>query len=720
MDKAIERASRADATASFVTKPVISENTKSTSYTSSSHNILLSDPTNSALYFSALLSNPSLLVGGRYCGGIVGLLLLVTPQFQSSTQKCTDETYMVPVVTEEQARLYLRAAAVHVDAILEEWNCGNISNRNVEDISKALGFAAKICSQQNRSLISSSGILPALAKLITGYQSHRAFLLSNASNAKISSNSTTATTKQAQDNTEPTMARNFLTPVHAEFLRIAILAGHYRLASTFVQRHPVHTVDQHSWSYESTTPHDSRTTTANKKRTSNINTKRSSSSSFPKPKPLLSSESFLRYFYYLGMIHLGCDDYNAALSVFDICLKVPANIISAIVIAARKKMILARCLALALDDEEEYLSYSSSSNSKNKSTGGRGRDGGIGGGGGGGDGMKKIFCPLTRTIMELPRGVSPQVTECLERAERLSNDHDAGNQDGTSAISLIYSGNSGGVDASSKSNKNNEPVSSSSSHGMPYYHLLVSSFAKCDIPTLLNLIQIGGAVTEPSSTTTTINIIGYETGILKRDGNMGLAQRLVPAIKHRLVRKLGRIYEAVSLDTCNKKLGVLGNVAARAPGSNSLLAEDWLMHLAIKKTEESCPLSSSSHSSSFQTPFLEFAIDMQDSVVHFFQDGHEDDGHDDNGNETKSDSGVFAHVDEFARNNAQAKLANRIATCMDLAERVTHLDVKLATSMKYQTKIMKDGGGGNGGGGGEDGAGDANAGGPRSVMDYYK
>eukprot|EP00555_Chaetoceros_dichaeta_P003082 CAMPEP_0198249298 /NCGR_PEP_ID=MMETSP1447-20131203/865_1 /TAXON_ID=420782 /ORGANISM="Chaetoceros dichaeta, Strain CCMP1751" /LENGTH=696 /DNA_ID=CAMNT_0043933903 /DNA_START=13 /DNA_END=2103 /DNA_ORIENTATION=+ len=691
MNEAIKRAARPGATASYV----ISEDTD---FISSSHQILLSDPTNSALYFSALLSNPPILVGGGYYGGIVGLLLLVTPQFQSVNQRSIDGlSTETTIITVEQGNLYLRAVAVHVDAILEEWNCGKISNRNVEDISKALGFAAYICSQKSRSLISSSGILPALAKLIIGYQRHKAFLLSSASNTRKSSTSSTAatTTTQSQEQTESPMARNFLTSVHPEFLQIAILAGHYRLASIFVQRHPVHAIDQHSCHQNSTNLNDENVAFAANNRVSNINMIGSSKKS--KSTPLLSPESFLRYFYYLGMVHLGCDDYTSALSAFDICLKVPATMISAIVIAARKKMILARCLALALDDEEEYLSFSSTSPyAKKKSAARRSREGS-----GGDDGMKKVFCPLTRTIMELPLGVSPKVTIFLQEAERLSHDYDTGNQDDASVLAPLWP--SGTNTPPSKTNSNNN----TSAHGMPYYHLLVASFAKCDIPSMLKLLQTGGGVIVPSSSTNTSANIGNDIGILKRDGNLGLAQRLLPAMKHRLIQKMGKIYEAVSLDKFNQKLGIFGGVAIDASESNTLMAEDWLMHLALKQREES------KYSSSFQTPLLEFTIDMQNSIVHFFQDGNEDDGHGNDGAETKFDSGGLA------RDDAQTKLANRIVTCMDLAERVTHLDVALATSAKYQAKVMIDSGGGNGGGGGEDEVGEEGGGGPRSVMDYY-
>jgi len=709
MDKAIERASIAGATASHVIKPVISENADCVSYKSSAHNLYLSNPTNSALYFSALSSNPSFLVGGCYHGGIVGLLLLVTPQFLAANQKSSDTVSVsVALVTEEQASLYLRAAAAHVDAILDEWNCGRISNRNVEDISKALANAAKICCQNGRSLISSSGIIPALAKLITGYQSHKALLLSSASNSRKSSTSNAvATVTQTQDNTESLMARNFLTPVHAEFLQITILAGHYRLASIFVQRHPVHAVDQYSLNYDSS-PHDPRNASATNKIGSNLRIKRSSSSSSSsKLTPLLSSESFLRYFYYLGMVHLGCDDYPSALSAFEVCLKVPASVISTVVIAARKKILLARCLALALDDEEEYLSSSSTASyTRNIPAGGRDENSG-----GNMDEMKRVLCPLSRKLMGLPRGLSPKVTDFFEEAERLPNDCDTDNF----LSKWAACDDDRTKSCSSKSNKTDDSAYLPTSHGMLYYHLLVSSFAKCDVSSILKLIQTGAYTAMPISTVANLTNIGDGIGILKQDGNMGLAQRLVPAIKHRILKSLGRIYEAISLDKFNQKLSVLGCAGNIAPGSNSPLGEDWLMHLTLKKREESCSLSPHTYSSSFQTPFLEFTIDLKNHIVHFFQDGH-----DEKESETKFDSGVLVQGHGLGRENAQTKLAKRIAICMDLAERVTQLDAGLATSVKYQAQMIKDSGSsGSGTGGGDEGGGEGSGGGPRSVMDYY-
>jgi len=351
--------------------------------------------------------------------------------------------------------------------------------------------------------------------------------------------------------------------------------------------------------------------------------------------------------------------------------------------------------------------------------------------------MKRSLCPFTRAIMELPHGVSSKVTEFLERARRVSYDIGAVDQDGTTTLlsswvgddgemklystqtninndsvsSSAWAGDDDGVKSSSaKTNMSNDSVSSSAFHffGMPYYHSLVSSFAKCDISSVLKLLRIGGGITSSATSATipTTTNIYHHIGILKKDGNMGLVQRLVPAIKHRLVRKLGRIYEAVPLDKFNHRLGILGGISVDKHVLQPSLAEDCLMHLAQKKREESSLLSSSSRSSSFQTPLLEYTIDMENSIVNFFQDGYDDNAH-----EPNFDSDVLG----FVRDDAQVKLANRITTCMDLAERVANLDITLTTSAKYQTNMMKDGGVG----GGEEGSGEGTGGVPRSVMDYY-
>ena len=120
-DNIVELASRVGATAFHVIKPSITENVSSDTYKSSPQNLLLSNPTDTDLYSTALLSNRSFSVGGYYNRGISRLFLIVTLQFQSASKKTSDAfSASTPFVTEDQARLYLIATASYVNSILEE------------------------------------------------------------------------------------------------------------------------------------------------------------------------------------------------------------------------------------------------------------------------------------------------------------------------------------------------------------------------------------------------------------------------------------------------------------------------------------------------------------------------------------------------------------------------------------------------------------------------
>lgn len=575
MNEAIQRASQPGATAAYVLKPIISSQLSTSS-------ILLSDPTNSVLFFSALLSNPSF----NNSGGITGLLLLVTPQFHNG--KGTS------MITVEQACNYLRAVALHVDCILDEWINGRISYRNVTDISKALGYAAYLCSQEKRFLISQSGILPALTNLIAGYQSHQQPKL------------TTATTA--------------ITPIHPDFLQIALLAGHYRFALSFLQKtnllpnHPIQSI-LHLKQPTNAQQHDEQQN-HHQPQPNAIQQKR-----LLKKKQNLHSELVLRYFYNLGLLHIGCDEFQEALSVFDVCCKVPCSndVVSAIIISARKKMLLLRCLLLSMDDEDEDYSTSTSTNTRNPT--------------------------LASKLMELPKGTSPSIIQFLQESERLPNTNNNNNNMATT--------NNGGEDSKAVVVESNER---SGRGGLPLYHLLVSTYAEGHLQSLRSLL----------SKDDEMNV----SEVLKRDGNLGLAKRMVPAIKHRMIRKLSRVYEAVSLTELDTKL--------------DLDNEDWLFHLAFKKQQQTYNYyynNSSWADKAFESS-LDFSIDLQNSILYFYQDS---DGDDDA--VVKSDS-KNPYNDDC--NVIQSQLVNRITKCMQLAERVTQLDTDLVMSSRYQVKVMKE------------------------------
>lgn len=73
------------------------------------------------------------------------------------------------------------------------------------------------------------------------------------------------------------------------------------------------------------------------------------------PRPMGSSHSHshghnvsvrqvLRYYYLRGTVHVGCQHYQLAVRCFWTCLSVPAETVSAVAVAAWKKMVLLQCL----------------------------------------------------------------------------------------------------------------------------------------------------------------------------------------------------------------------------------------------------------------------------------------------------------------------------------------------------------------------------------------
>ena len=146
--------------------------------------------------------------------------------------------------------------------------------------SQAIGNAVTCCTP--RSLISQSGILPVLAAMLP----HRP--------------------STAVDSTAPTLTPT-LTQVQVEFLQACLYAQQYRYAESWVL---------HTW---------------------------------PRPAGGLGTTSssmvrlVLRYFYLRGTVHIGCANWKWARRCFWTCLSIPSDMVSAIAIAAWKKLVLVHC-----------------------------------------------------------------------------------------------------------------------------------------------------------------------------------------------------------------------------------------------------------------------------------------------------------------------------------------------------------------------------------------
>ncbi|GAX17234.1 hypothetical protein FisN_10Lh089 [Fistulifera solaris] len=74
---------------------------------------------------------------------------------------------------------------------------------------------------------------------------------------------------------------------------------------------------------------------------------------WPRPSPLVSVTHVLRYYYLRGCVHMACGNKRLAVRCFWTCLSIPGDAVSAIQIAAWKKMVLVQCLRLT---EQGYVS----------------------------------------------------------------------------------------------------------------------------------------------------------------------------------------------------------------------------------------------------------------------------------------------------------------------------------------------------------------------------
>jgi len=70
---------------------------------------------------------------------------------------------------------------------------------------------------------------------------------------------------------------------------------------------------------------------------------------WPRPMSSTSVQYVLRYYYLRGCVHLNCHNYKMAVRCFWTCLSVPAdsNVVSAIAVAAWKKLVLVQCVVAA-------------------------------------------------------------------------------------------------------------------------------------------------------------------------------------------------------------------------------------------------------------------------------------------------------------------------------------------------------------------------------------
>jgi len=350
MEVAIERARQANGTASYVLDVVTGGtmeyltpiNQQSSTQFANRPSLSLVEPTDCSLYFNALLSSATPTLSP---GGVVGLLSITASQFvpknnnNSNNNTSAAGVSLTRSVSSEQRYLYLRAVALHTASLLSACTpCDAYSINNTHShvqlvhatVIPAVGYAAQ-CLDRDRVL--NSGIVTSLQRLAIGLG---------------------RLTLEKDDTND-----SVLTAAHTEYLQCSLRSGQYDSAAAFVDAHPIYRV-----AGSGTSPNSSSKNSSGR-------------------ECLMSMETYLRYFYLRGLIYAGCPHrWMDVVDSCDLCLTAPHHgdssggydpqrserkgghnhghpVVSAVAIAARKKGILAKCLALCDDCDAFEISGNS-------------------------------------------------------------------------------------------------------------------------------------------------------------------------------------------------------------------------------------------------------------------------------------------------------------------------------------------------------------------------
>ena len=353
---------------------------------------------------------------------------------------------------------------------------------------------------------------------------------------------------------------------------------------------------------------------------------------------------YLRYHYYAGLVHIGCDDWNSALDSFYLCMTIPCQTVSAISVAARKKSLLIECILL----ESEELDDNAAVND---------------------NGMKMGNRAIESRVMNVPGAVSPVLARYLNNSS--SNRVGGGDEDGMLGSTLAALA---GADTSEQSRglpsrrrvHHHRAASNISSDGggdddddggaaagggrerngknypqLGRYHKLVSTY-------------ISGNAKHYATVLTGM------MDLLRIDGNLGLAKRLEGRLVYRAVRQKASVYSVTRTSALEATLrDVCSNLGSTAGGEMApRLVEDLVMSMTALDWDDHL----------VADPFVA-KLDHSTNMVSFLDE------------------------DPNRHNSANVKLekdlVGRLASCTALANRVRHLDIALTKSSKYKMHAMK-------------------------------
>lgn len=518
-----------------------------------------------------------------------------------------------------------------------------------------------------------------------------------------------------------------LTPAHPELVECCLLAGHYRAAARLLATIPVRTVsaaktacmasaiaiqnegtDAAAASAAAAAGGAAQPSAAPAAASALSNSRRAPANPVI---PGVTTETYLRYFYYLGMIRVGCDDLEGAVAAFSVCLTVPSQAVSAITIAARKKMILCRCLLSDPTSPSDLAAVSGHSDGDD------------------GESAKKVKSATRARLLSIPAAASPAVERFLrnaspsfssspdqpghfpggnlgmssssgsikrsrgaagdyydddvamapsafEEGRRVSVRADSGVEDDAPEVAVEQpSGADAGAeiaDGKPKADAGRDggdggdgggggaPTADSArrlregnSYNLGLYDSLVDAFASDDIKKFREAREAMAS-------------------ILAVDGNAGLAEKVESDMQCRQVYAVADVYEVVSIATLASGVGLEGRTAE---------AESLVRKMVA-------------------TGGISAKIDHESGMISFCDDEDDEDSDEE---------------DEY-----RAELAGQMQQCIDLADRIRILDADITASSRYQQiSVRKEANAkanaqsGEGGEGSSSGTG----GGPRGVAD---
>lgn len=243
-----------------------------------------------------------------------------------------------------------------------------------------------------------------------------------------------------------------LSAAHVEFLQACIYAGHYAYAERMVQ------------------------------------------GSWPRPNGTISVRNVLRYFYLRGVIHLGCQHLPQAVRCFRTCLTIPSECVSAIAVAAWKKLVLIQCLL------QSHLPVDQTT-------------------------VKSLPGPTPNCLSRFINGSVSESknTGATGPAPTASAVAAAAPEDATSIVHLVDS-----LETGDSETRGDDRSSKFPSMGVASYLTLVKSFVEMN----------------PASFSVNLQ---EATRLLTADGNMGLARQVESELPCRLLYAWSRVYSSISL-----------------------------------------------------------------------------------------------------------------------------------------------------------------------------